>query len=135
MMEANMDNFEYKVTMIVPIYNMENFLADCLDSLVNQTIDPEEMEILLIDDGSPDNSIDIMREYASKYPNMKILRKENEGLSRTRNYGIARAKGKYIMYIDADDTISPETVKSVTDFLSFPLYCLFTFFKDTKLIS
>lgn len=111
-----MDNFEYKVTMIVPIYNMENFLADCLDSLVNQTIDPEEMEILLIDDGSPDNSIDIMREYASKYPNMKILRKENEGLSRTRNYGIACAKGKYIMYIDADDTISPETVKSVTDF-------------------
>ncbi len=108
--------FEYKVTMIVPIYNMEDFLRDCLDSLVAQTIDPKDFEILLIDDGSPDNSIDIMREYAAKYPNMKILRKENEGLSPTRNYGIKRAKGKYIMYIDADDTLSPETVEKVTDF-------------------
>lgn len=111
-----MNKFEYKVTMIVPIYNMEDFLAECLDSLVAQTIAPEEMEILLIDDGSPDNSIEIMEQYAAKYSNMKILRKENEGLSRTRNYGIARAKGKYIMYIDADDTLSPETVKEVTDF-------------------
>lgn len=111
-----MKNFEYKVTMIVPIYNMEEFLRDCLDSLARQTIDPKEMEILLIDDGSPDNSIEIMREFAEKYPNMKILRKENEGLSRTRNYGIQRARGKYIMYIDADDTLSPETVEKVTAF-------------------
>ncbi|MCR5796418.1 MAG: bifunctional glycosyltransferase family 2 protein/CDP-glycerol:glycerophosphate glycerophosphotransferase [Eubacterium sp.] len=111
-----MKEFEYKVTMIVPIYNMEDFLRECLDSLVAQTIAPEEFEILLIDDGSPDNSIDIMNEYAAKYPNMKILRKENEGLSRTRNYGIKRAKGKYIMYIDADDTLSPETVESVCKF-------------------
>lgn len=115
-MGNSMDKFEYKVTMIVPIYNMEKFLAGCLDSLVNQTISPDEMEIMLIDDGSPDNSIDIMREYASKHSNMVIYRKENEGLSPTRNYGIKRAKGKYIMYIDADDTLSPETVKSVTDF-------------------
>lgn len=111
-----MDSFEYKVTMIVPIYNMEEFLAGCLDSLVNQTISPEEMEIMLIDDGSPDNSIEIMEKYAAKYSNITIYRKENEGLSPTRNYGIKRAKGKYIMYIDADDTLSPETVKSVTDF-------------------
>ncbi len=111
-----MKDFEYKVTMIVPIYNMEDFLRDCLDSLVNQTISLSEMEILLIDDGSPDNSIDIMEEYAEKYPCMKILRKENEGLSMTRNYGIKHARGKYIMYIDADDRITPETVKSVTDF-------------------
>lgn len=115
-MKSRMDKFDYKVTMIVPIYNMEEFLATCLDSLVNQTIAPEEMEIMLIDDGSPDNSIDIMEEYASKYSNMTIYRKENEGLSPTRNYGIKRAKGKYIMYIDADDTLSPDTVKSVTDY-------------------
>ena len=111
-----MNKFEYKVTMIVPIYNMEKFLRDCLESLVNQTISLDDMEILLIDDGSPDNSIDIMEEYAAKYPCMKILRKENEGLSMTRNYGIKRAKGKYIMYIDADDTLTPETVESVTRF-------------------
>lgn len=111
-----MDKFDYKVTMIVPIYNVENYLRNCLDSLVAQTIAPKDFEILLIDDGSPDHSIDIMREYAEKHSNMKILRKENEGPSSTRNYGIKHAKGKYIMYIDADDTLSPETVKEVTDF-------------------
>lgn len=111
-----MDKFDYKVTMIVPIYNVENFLRKCLDSLVAQTIAPKDFEILLIDDGSQDHSIDIMQEYAEKYPNMKILRKENEGLSLTRNYGIKHARGKYIMYIDADDTLSPETVSEVTNF-------------------
>lgn len=111
-----MSGYKYKVTMIVPIYNMQNFLAECLDSLAEQTIEQGQMEVLLIDDGSVDDSMTIMKKYAEKYPYMKIFHKENEGLSMTRNYGIARAQGKYIMYIDADDTISPETVKSVAKF-------------------
>ena len=111
-----MNNFDYRVSVIVPIYNMEKYLRDCLNSLVKQTIPAKDMEILLIDDGSPDNSIDIMEEFASKYRNMVIYRKENEGLSMTRNYGIERARGKYIMYLDADDTLTPPTVKSVVDF-------------------
>lgn len=111
-----MSNYEYKVTMIVPIYNMQTFLAECLDSLAAQTIEQGQMEVLMIDDGSVDDSMSIMKKYAEKYPYMKVFHKENEGLSMTRNYGIARAKGKYIMYIDADDTISPETVKSVAQF-------------------
>lgn len=105
-----------KVTIIVPIYNMENFLRDCLDSLAAQTMDPDKMEVLLINDGSKDQSAAIMEEFASRYPYMKAFHKENEGLSMTRNYGILRAKGKYIMYLDADDTLAPETVESVTDF-------------------
>ena len=111
-----MNKYDYRVSVIVPIYNMEKFLRNCLNSLVEQTIPAEDMEILLIDDGSPDNSIEIMKEFASKYPNMVIYRKENEGLSMTRNYGIERAHGKYIMYLDADDTLTPPTVKSVVDF-------------------
>lgn len=111
-----MSEFQYRVSMIVPIYNMEKYLRNCLESLARQTIPAEDMEVMLIDDGSPDNSIAIMEEYASRYPNMFIFRKENEGLSMTRNYGIERARGKYIMYLDADDTLDPDTVKSVVDF-------------------
>ena len=108
--------FQYRVSVIVPIYNVEQFLRDALDSLADQTIPPEEMEVLMVDDGSPDNSIEIMREYAAKHPNFKILRKENGGLSSARNFGIRHANGKYLMYLDADDWYSPETVKSAADF-------------------
>lgn len=111
-----MSNYQYKVSIIVPVYNVSEYLRGCLDSLLAQTIDPDDMEILLINDGSTDNSLEICQEYADEYPVFKVFTKENEGLSATRNFGIKRAKGKYMMYIDSDDTFSPETVKSVTDF-------------------
>lgn len=109
-------DYEYKVSVIVPCYNVEDYLADCLDSLVNQTIDKDQMEILCINDGSTDNTLSILREYEEKYTNVKVFTKENEGLSATRNYGIKRAKGKYMMYIDSDDMFTLETVEKVTDF-------------------
>lgn len=111
-----MEEFEYKVSIIVPIYNVEKYLRKCLDSLLNQTIDPKDIEILLINDGSTDNSIEICKEYSEVFPVFKFYSKENEGLSATRNYGIERANGKYLMYLDSDDSYSPETVKQVTDF-------------------
>lgn len=109
-----MPNFPYKVSVLVPIYNVERFLTDTLESIVQQTIDLSEIEVLLLDDGSPDNSIHICEQYAQKYPCFKILRKENEGLSKTRNFGIAHAQGKYLFYLDGDDTITPETLENVT---------------------
>lgn len=111
-----MSEFEYKVSVIVPVYNVEPYLRDCLDSLLAQTIDHEQMEVLLINDGSTDNSLAICQEYAELFSCFKLFSKENEGLSATRNYGIERAKGKYLMYIDSDDMFTPETVKEVTDF-------------------
>ena len=108
-------NFPYKVSVLVPIYNVERFLTDTLESIVQQTIDLSEIEVLLLDDGSPDNSIHICEQYAQKYPCFKILRKENEGLSKTRNFGIAHAQGKYLFYLDGDDTITPETLENVTN--------------------
>lgn len=111
-----MSEFEYKVSVIVPVYNVEQYLRDCLDSLLAQTIDHDQMEVLLINDGSTDNSLSICEEYAELFSCFKLFSKENEGLSATRNYGIERAKGKYLMYIDSDDMFTPETVKAVTDF-------------------
>ncbi len=109
-------NFEYQASVIVPVYNVEKYLSICLDSLVNQTIDKSKMEVLVINDGSPDNSWDICLEYSQKYDFIKIFSKENEGLSATRNFGIKHAKGKYLFFLDSDDYFTPETVKSVTDF-------------------
>ncbi len=109
-------DFQYKVTVIVPVYNVAEYLKDCLDSLVAQTIDHSQMEVLLINDGSTDNSLEICYEYAQSYFMFKVFSKGNEGLSATRNYGIKRAQGKYLMFLDSDDMYTPETVKEVTDF-------------------
>lgn len=111
-----MNDYEYKVSVIVPVYNVEHYIRDCLDSLLAQTIDHKLMEVLLINDGSTDSSPDICKEYVELFDMFKFFSKENEGLSATRNYGIERAKGKYLMYIDSDDMYTPETVKAVTDF-------------------
>ncbi len=108
--------FEYKVTVIIPVYNVENYLAEALESLLAQTIPQEEMEVLMINDGSTDGSPAICEEYANKYPNFKVISQENQGVSAARNAGIRRAKGKYLLYLDGDDTLSPETVWNVTEF-------------------
>lgn len=111
-----MENFKYKVSIIVPVYNVEPFVAMCLDSLVNQTMNLDDMEIIVVNDGSTDNSYEICKSYAEKYDCIKLFTKENEGLSATRNYGIKRAQGKYLMFIDSDDYLTEETVKEVTDY-------------------
>lgn len=111
-----MKDFEYEVSVVVPVYNVEKYVAKCLDSLIKQTIDKAQMEVIVINDGSTDNSLEICKDYALVYPFIKVHTKENEGLSATRNYGIQRAKGKYIMFLDSDDTLTQETVKEVTDY-------------------
>lgn len=107
---------EYKATVLVPVYNVEKFLRGCLQSLTEQTIGFENMEVVLVNDGSTDNSEAICREFADKYDNVFLYSKENEGLSKTRNYGLARSHGKYIFFLDSDDKLRADTVKSVTDF-------------------
>ncbi len=108
--------YNYRVSIIVPVYNVEKYLEECLDSLLNQTMPQEDMEIVVVNDGSTDSSYEICQRYASEYECIKLFTKENEGLSATRNYGMARATGKYMMYIDSDDHFTPETVKNVVDF-------------------
>ncbi len=110
------DGFEYQVTVIIPVYNVQDYLREALDSLLAQTIPQLKMEVLMVNDGSVDESLAICEEYAEKYPNFKVLSQENQGVSAARNNGIRNAKGKYLMYLDGDDTLSPETVKNVTDF-------------------
>lgn len=92
-----------KVSVIVPVYNVEEYLQECLDSLVSQTLD--EIEIICVNDGSTDNSLTLLNEYASKYPKIKVINRENGGLSAARNTGMKEAKGKYIGFVDSDDWV------------------------------
>ncbi len=98
-----------KVSVIVPVYNVEKYLKKCLDSLIAQTID--NYEIILVDDGSPDNCGMICDEYASKYSNIRVIHQQNQGLSMARNNGIKKAKGKYLAFVDSDDFISKEMLE------------------------
>ena len=89
------------LSVIVPVYKVEPYIRQCLDSLVNQTY--QDMEIIVIDDGSPDNCGAICDEYAAKYPQMRVIHKRNAGLSAARNQGIEMARGKWIAFVDSDD--------------------------------
>lgn len=115
-------NFEYEVTVIIPVYNVEQYLEDCLNSLLAQTIPQTEMEVLMVNDGSVDGSLDICERFVGTHENFKVISQENQGVSAARNVGILNAKGKYLLYLDGDDTLSPETVKNVTDFFDEHYY-------------
>ncbi len=92
-----------KVSIIVPIYNMERYLKRCLNSLVNQSL--TELEIITVNDGSKDNSLGILREYASRDSRFKVINQTNQGVSSARNAGLDRAKGEFIGFVDPDDWI------------------------------
>ncbi|WP_157146718.1 glycosyltransferase family 2 protein [Brachyspira pilosicoli] len=101
-----------KVSVIVPVYNVENYLRECLDSIINQTL--KDIEILCIDDCGTDNSINILKEYAKKDDRIKIIsHKENKGLGPARNTGIKESKGEYISFIDSDDYISKDYLENL----------------------
>lgn len=93
------------ISIIVPIYNVEDYLRQCLDSILEQTL--SHFEVILVNDGSPDSSGDICREYVEKDSRFHYFEKENGGLSDARNYGIERARGEYLTFIDSDDYIDP----------------------------
>lgn len=95
------------ISVIVPVYNVEEYLKKCLDSLVNQTY--EELEVIVVDDGSTDNSGAICDEYADKYENVMVIHTENHGLSAARNVGIENSNGEYIAFVDSDDWVDTNT--------------------------
>ena len=97
------------ISIIIPVYNVEKYLRRCLDSVLNQTF--SDWEAICVNDGSPDNSGKILAEYAERDKRFKIVNKTNGGLSDARNAGFPHATGKYIMYLDSDDFIHPQTME------------------------
>lgn len=94
------------ISIIVPVYNREKYLRDCIESIINQTY--RNLEIILVNDGSTDGSLNICLEYAEKDYRIKIIDQENSGPSAARNTGIEAAKGEYVGFVDSDDTIEPQ---------------------------
>ena len=94
------------ISIIVPVYKVAPYLPKCLESLINQTY--KNIEILLIDDGSPDESGDICEKYAESDHRIQVFHINNQGISATRNFAIDRARGKYLMFVDSDDWVEPD---------------------------
>lgn len=99
------------ISVIVPVYKVEKYLGRCVDSILAQTY--ENTEIILVDDGSPDNCPKLCEEYAKKYSSIRVIHQENRGLSGARNTGIRHAKGDYLAFVDSDDVISPHFLESL----------------------
>ena len=93
------------LSFIIPIYNAERYLPECLNSLLAQNLAAEEYEIVCVNDGSKDGSLSVLRDFAGRYPNIRIIDKENGGVTTARNAGLEAAAGDFIWFIDADDLI------------------------------
>lgn len=104
-----MTSLKIKISIIIPIYNVEKYLEECIDSAINQTY--RAYEIILVDDGSEDSSSLICDRYEQKYSEIKVIHKKNGGLSDARNAGLKQALGEWVYFIDADDYILPDTLE------------------------
>ncbi len=122
-----------KLSIIVPMFNVENYIARCLDSLLAQNISCDDYEVLVVNDGCQDNSVQVVKEYQKKYENIVLIEKMNGGLSSARNMGLLYCKGEYIWMVDSDDSIQENCLKDLLeyafskdiDFLSFPMNDIF----------
>ena len=99
------------ISIIIPIYNVEKYLAECLDSVIAQTL--QEIEILCIDDGSADGSLYIAEEYAVKDPRIQIYTQDHQGVAIARNLGLSKAVGEYILFVDSDDCLEPDAARAL----------------------
>ena len=103
------------ISVIVPVYKAEAYLADCIDSILNQTF--SDLEVILVDDGSPDGCGAICDAYAAREPRVSVLHQENQGQAAARNHALPLAKGEWICFVDSDDTVEPEYVQVLMEIL------------------
>ena len=102
-----------KISVLIPVYNTEKYLRECVDSTISQTY--SQLEIILVDDGSADNSGKICDEYAQNDKRVKVIHKPNGGLSSARNVGIDKATGEYIAFVDSDDYLKKDYVEKLLE--------------------
>ncbi len=106
-----MKDLKPKISVIIPVYNVENYLRECVDSVLNQTF--SDYEIILVDDGSTDISGKICDKYAVKDDRVNVIHKKNGGLSNARNVGLKKAVGEYIYFLDSDDYIKTDALEKL----------------------
>ncbi len=109
-------SYDYKISIVMAVYNVELFLPEAIESIIKQDIGFENVQLILVNDGSKDNSGEICDKYGKLYPNITVLHKENGGVSSARNLGIKYVKGRYVNFLDSDDKLSESTLKDVYNF-------------------
>ena len=112
-----MEDYKYKLSIIIPMYNAEKYIGICLDSILDSNLLKEEYEIVIVNDGSQDKSSEIAQDYASRYSNVAYLTQENQGQSTARNYGIKSCQGEYVWCVDADDKLISAQLPKLIDAL------------------
>lgn len=105
------------LSLIIPMYNAELYISQCLDSILHQGLDPDIYEIIVVNDGSKDSSSRIVSDYISGHCNIRLYSQDNKGQSVARNFGMSKATGKYIQFMDADDYLIPNSLKSVVRYV------------------
>ena len=103
------------LSYIVPVFNSSKYLGKCLDSIMDQGLQKDQYEIILIDDGSTDNSLDICHGYQEKYNFIKVISQENSGVASARNAGLTKAEGKYVCFVDSDDYLTSNNISAIID--------------------
>ncbi len=104
-----------KLSLIIPIYNVEPFIDQCLGSIYCQHWDEGQFEVVAVNDGTPDKSMDIVQRYAEEHSNLHIVNQTNQGLSVARNTGLSHACGEYVWFIDSDDWLTANALQVVND--------------------
>ena len=112
-----MEDYKYKLSIIIPMYNAEKYIGICLDSILDSNLLKEEYEIVIVNDGSQDKSPEIAQDYAARYSNVTYLTQENQGQSTARNYGIKTCQGEYVWCVDADDKLISAQLPKLIDAL------------------
>ncbi len=106
---------EKLLSIIIPVYNVEQYIHSCIESLLRQGLEEDSYEIILIDDDTPDGSIEAIADLRAQHSNIKVLHQENQGPSAARNLGIRQATGQYILYVDSDDLVMEQSLKVLLD--------------------
>lgn len=123
-----------KVSIIVPVYNVEPYLDRCMQSLLNQSL--REIEIIMVDDESPDRCPQMCEDYKAKYPNVKVVHKKNGGLGFARNSGLEVAEGEYVAFIDSDDFVDTDMFQHLYDYAAKnkcdAVFCGYNIYKDAE---
>lgn len=116
-----------KLSFIIPAYNVENYIDACLESILNQDLNPEDYEIVVVNDGSTDSTLQHILKYKNSHPHFRVIDQENQGLSMARNNGVSQANGEYIWFVDGDDTICPNCLKillGICDSWQTDMFCV-----------
>lgn len=122
------------VSLIIPTYNVEKFIPETLESVRKQIAKPSDFELILVDDASTDNTIEIINKEIKGMNNIKFFsRKENKGLAITRNQAIQKSKGKYIVLLDGDDLLEPKAVESTIDFMESNPFVQYSYSKHKRI--